>query len=116
MARARYQTETYKKAMRKRKVWSEPPFAEAKRWHGMERFRLRMLERVNCEALIIATGQNVKRLLTFGSPGPRKLAQAAALRPPVATDLDSRHLRRHRARRPKSWRNPFCNTLAHYLA
>jgi hypothetical protein len=32
-----------------------------------------MLERVNCEALIVATGQNIKRLITFGSRGPRKL-------------------------------------------
>ena len=91
MARARRGSEPYKKAMRKRKVWAEPPFAEAKRWHGMERFKLRGLERVNAEALLVAAGQNIKRLLTFGSRGPRKLAQAAALRPPVATHSDSRH-------------------------
>lgn len=94
-ARARRGSEPYKKAMRKRKVWAEPPFAEAKRWHGMERFKLRGLERVNAEALaealLVAAGQNIKRLLTFGSRGPRKLAQAAALRPSVATHSDSRH-------------------------
>src|SRR5438552_5955700 len=49
--------------MNKRKVWVEPFFAEAKDWHGMRRFRLRLLWRVNIEALRIATGQNLKRLL-----------------------------------------------------
>jgi hypothetical protein len=34
-----HQTEPYLKAMRKRKVWVEPLFAEAKDWHGMRRFR-----------------------------------------------------------------------------
>ncbi len=58
-----HQTHAYQKAMRKRKVWVEPLFAEAKDWHGLRRFRLRLLWRVNCEALRIATGQNLKRLL-----------------------------------------------------
>lgn len=58
-----HQTEAYQKAMRKRKVWVEPLFAEAKDWHGLRRFRLRLLWRVNCEALRIAAGQNLKRLL-----------------------------------------------------
>ena len=49
--------------MNKRKVWVEPLFAEAKDWHGLRRFRLRLLWRVNCEALRIAAGQNLKRLL-----------------------------------------------------
>jgi Transposase DDE domain/Transposase domain (DUF772) len=31
----------YEKALRKRKVWIEPLFAEAKDWHGMRRFRHR---------------------------------------------------------------------------
>lgn len=74
----------YEKALRKRRVWVEPLFGEAKDWHGMRRFRLRRLEKVNIEALLIASGQNVKRLLTFGGRRPKKLAQAAALRPPVA--------------------------------
>ncbi len=79
------QTEPYKKALRKRKVWVEPMFAEAKEWHGMRRFRLRTLWRVNVEALVIAAGQNIKRLLTFSGRGPRRLAQAVALRPPAPT-------------------------------
>jgi hypothetical protein len=41
----------------------EPLFAEAKDWHGMRRFRLRLLWLVNIEALRIAAGQNLKRLL-----------------------------------------------------
>jgi hypothetical protein len=97
LVRTYHDTEPYKKAMRKRKVWIEPLFGEAKQWHGMERMRLRMLERVNCEVLITASGQNIKRLLTFGGRGPRKLAQAAALRPPerLLPGLDTRE-RAHR--------------------
>ncbi len=61
--RAYQHTEPYKKALRKRQVWVEPLFAEGKDWHGMSRFRLRRLWRVNCEALMRAAGQNLKRLL-----------------------------------------------------
>jgi transposase len=77
--RASHQTEAYQKAMRKRKVWVEPLFAEAKEWHGMRRFRLRRLWRVNCEALLIAAGQNLKRLLTKRGWGRRPLPSGAAL-------------------------------------
>jgi Transposase DDE domain len=56
-------TEPYQKALRKRQIWVEPLFAEGKDWHGMRRFRLRRLWRVNCEALMRAAGQNLKRLL-----------------------------------------------------
>jgi hypothetical protein len=48
--------------MRKRQVWVEPLFAEAKDWHGSRRFHLRGREQVNGEALLIAAGQNLKRL------------------------------------------------------
>jgi hypothetical protein len=61
--RGYHETEDYKKAYRKRTVWVEPLFAEGKDWHGMRRFRLRRLWRVNCEALTRAAGQNLKRLL-----------------------------------------------------
>ncbi len=47
---------------------------EAKDWHGMRRFRLRRLEKVSIEALLIASGQNVKRLLAFGGRRPKNLA------------------------------------------
>jgi Transposase DDE domain len=96
-------TFAYEKALRKRQVWVEPLFAEAKDWHGMRRFRLRRLRKVNIEALLIASGQNVKRLLTFGVRRPKKLAQAAALRPPsAATGQKISGAREHRAER--SWR------------
>jgi transposase len=98
--RAYRETEPYKKALRKRKVWVEPMFAEAKEWHGMRRFRLRRLWRVNVEALVIAAGQNIKRLLTFRGRGPRRLAQAQALRPPAPTpSANGRLLGSHRRRR-----------------
>ena len=116
MARSRHQTEPYKKAMRKRKVWAEPPFAEAKRWHGMDRFRLRGLERVNVEALVVAAGQNIKRLLHFGERRPKGPAQVAALRPPTALEFEFRRFWRHHAGWPhKVPRSPFCNTLRRYL-
>jgi hypothetical protein len=99
MVRAYRETEPYRKALRKRKVWVEPMFAEAKEWHGMRRFRLRTLRGVNIEAMLIAAGQNIKRLLTFRGKGPRHLAQVAALRPPAPTSLaDSRLARSHRRR------------------
>jgi len=79
--RASHTTELYQKAMRKRSVWVEPLFAEGKDWHGMRRFRLRRLWRVNCEALMRATGQNLKRLLKqrgWGRrPWPEEVANAA---------------------------------------
>ena len=59
-ASALRQTSDYAKAMRKRSVWVEPKFGEAKQWHGLYRFRLRRLWRVNIEALLIASVQNLK--------------------------------------------------------
>jgi transposase len=61
--RGYHQTAVYEQAMAKRKVWVEPLFGEAKDWHGLRRFRLRRLWKVNAEALLTATGQNLKRLL-----------------------------------------------------
>jgi len=77
-------TEPYRKAIRKRRVWVEPLFGEAKDWHGSRRFRLRTLEKVNAEALLVAAGQNIKRLLTYGHRGPRREAQVLALRRPAS--------------------------------
>ncbi len=76
--RAYHTTEPYHKAMRKRSVWVEPLFAEGKDWHGMRRFRLRQLRRVNCEALVRAAGQNVKRLLKKQGWGHRPWPEGAA--------------------------------------
>jgi transposase len=71
-------TEPYARAMRKRNVWVEPLFAEAKDWHGLRRFRLRGLERVNSEALLVAAGQNLKRLLSHRGWGRRPFPSGAA--------------------------------------
>src|SRR5215217_9293476 len=71
-------TEPYKKALRKRQVWVEPLFAEAKAWHGLRRFRLRGLEKVNGEALLIAAGQNLKRLLSHRGWGQRPFPSGAS--------------------------------------
>lgn len=79
-----YPTEAYKKAMRKRQVWVEPLFGEAKQWHGMTRFRLRRLERVNIEGLLTAAGQNLKRFLNARTRrNPLKPVAAVALSPVI---------------------------------
>jgi transposase len=75
--RSYQQTRAYQKALRKRQVWVEPLFAEAKDWHGLRRFRLRLLWRVNCEALRIAAGQNLKRLLKKRGWGRRPFPMEA---------------------------------------
>jgi transposase len=65
--RGYHETAAYKKAMRKRSVWVEPLFGEAKEWHGLRQFRLRGLPKVNMVGLLVAAGQNLKRLLkTWG--------------------------------------------------
>jgi transposase len=76
--RGYHETETFARAMRKRKVWVEPLFAEAKDWHGLRRFRLRGLAKVNGEALLIAAGQNLKRLLSRWGWGRRPWPSGAA--------------------------------------
>ncbi len=84
-----HQSFAYQKAMNKRKVWVEPLFAEAKDWHGMRRFRLRRLWRVNCEALVTATGQNLKRLLQQRGWRRRPFpAEAVARVPPANWEPD----------------------------
>jgi len=61
--RSYYSSFSYKKAMRKRQVWVEPKFGELKDWHLGRKFRLRGIVKVNIEALLNATGQNIKQLL-----------------------------------------------------
>ena len=81
------ETPLYQKAMNKRKVWVEPKFAEAKQWHGMYRFRLRRIWRVNIEALLIASVQNIKQLLKprYSRQKPLPPAPSAALVPLILT-------------------------------
>jgi len=97
-----HQTFAYHKAMNKRKVWIEPLFGEAKQWHGMRRFRLRRLWRVNCEALVTASGQNLKRLLQKRGWGRRPFpTEAMAMVPPASSQAE--RLPRHdllKSRRP----------------
>jgi transposase len=69
--RGYHPTEAYQKARRKRQVWVEPLFAEAKEWHGLRRFRLRGLANVNILGLLVAAGQNLKRLLAATGWGRR---------------------------------------------
>jgi transposase len=76
--RAYQSTSAYQKAVRKRQVWVEPLFAEGKQWHQMRRFRLRRLWRVNTEAFLIATGQNLKRLLQRQGWGRRPFPSGKA--------------------------------------
>ena len=89
--RAYHETEEYQRAMRKRKVWIEPLFGEAKQWHGMRQFRLRGLPKVNIEGLFIAAGQNLKRLLSATGwgrrPWPDGTAGFADLRPKTSAML-----------------------------
>jgi transposase len=85
-------TEAYKKAMRKREVWIEPLFGEAKDWHGLRRFRLRGRENVNIEGLRIAAGQNLKRYLRAKGWG-RRLGPTGVFtvpRTPSASPLSDR--------------------------
>ena len=71
-ARALQPTAAYQQALRKRRMWVEPLFGEAKDWHGLRRFRLRGLWKVNTEGLLIAAGQNLKRWLTQTGWGRRR--------------------------------------------
>lgn len=104
-------TAAYEKALRKRKVWIEPLFAEAKDWHGMRRFRLRTLRRVNAQALMVAAGQNIKRLLHLGGRPPKKTAQMVVLRPLAASHLTPRNFRSNRMNLHRCSEKPFCNSL-----
>ena len=76
--RSYHSTKPYKKAMRKRQVWVEPLFAEAKAWRGLARFRLRTLLTVNITGLLIAAGQNLNRLLSWHGWGRRPWPGGAA--------------------------------------
>jgi transposase len=97
-ARQRETTEAYKKALRKRQVWVEPLFGEAKDWHQLRRFRLRTLANVNIQGLLVATGQNLKRLLAATTRGHRP---AQELRVPLRLPLLRPRRLRFRCDRPR---------------
>ena len=71
-----HDTEPCLRAIRKRQAWVEPLFAEAKTRHGLRRFHLRGIEKVNIEGLMVASGQNLKRLLKHSGTGPALRASA----------------------------------------
>jgi transposase len=75
--RGYHETDAYRKAMRKRSVWVEPLFGEAKEWHGLRQFRLRGLPKVNMVGLLVAAGQNLKRLLKTRGWGRRSWPHGA---------------------------------------
>jgi transposase len=96
--KAYHETEDYKKAMRKRQLWPEPLFGEAKQWHQMRQFLLRGLDKVNIQSLIVAAGQNIKRLVKTGS-GRKPLAPVSTNtslppEPVVSTPWDWKSYRR----------------------
>lgn len=78
--RGYHETSAYRQVYRKRKMWVEPLFGEAQEWHGLRRFRLRSLEKVNGEAVLTATGQNLKRYLAALGWGRRHFPCGAAVR------------------------------------
>lgn len=49
-------TGAYQKTTRKRGVWVEPLFGEAKIFHRLRRFRLRGLQKTNFEGVMIPAG------------------------------------------------------------
>ena len=96
--RGYHATEAYKKAIRKRQVWVEPLFAEAKEWHGLRRLRLRGLHerqhpgaadrgRTEPEALAGRNRVGAASCPLWEPPGPSGGARAALGRLRVITDL-----------------------------
>jgi hypothetical protein len=101
-------TPAYEKRLRKRKVWVEPLFGEAKQWHGLRRFRLRRLPKVNTEALLTAAGQNLKRLLQWRGWGRRPWPAGPS--GPAAAAIPPRHTPRPPAAPPDA--GSFCTKLS----
>src|SRR4051812_42698561 len=77
--RGYHATAAYQKAMRKRQVWVEPLFAEAKEWHGLRSLRLRGLRNANIQGRLIAAGQNLKRFLAATGWGRRQAPSGSLL-------------------------------------
>jgi hypothetical protein len=89
--RGYHQTAAYRKARRKRQVWVEPLCAAAKQWHGLSRPRLRGLMNATIQGLLIAAGQNLKRLLAARGRGRRHApcgSLGARPAPPLGLVLD----------------------------
>lgn len=69
-----HDTDACQRAISKRQACVEPLFAEAKTLHGLRRFRLRAIEKVNIEGVMVAAGQNLKRLFKYSGMRPAPLA------------------------------------------
>jgi hypothetical protein len=61
--KAYHEVKAHKKASPKRSVWINPLFCGAKDIHRSRRFHLRGLHKDNIEGMMIAAGQNLKRLI-----------------------------------------------------
>jgi transposase len=96
-----HETVACRSAISKRKVWVEPLFAEAKTLHGLRRFRLRGIEKVNMEGLMTAAGQNIKRLLRHQGTGSP--LQSLAFRAALSIRLLSRLFRPAAVNQPPSF-------------
>jgi Transposase DDE domain len=107
--RASHATESYKRAMRKRAVWIEPLFGEAKQWHGLRRFRFRGLTKVTTQTLLCAAGQNLKRWLIATGWG-RRHAPCGALAVPHGAQCPS-HRQATRGPHPCLRREPRARRL-----
>jgi len=117
--RAYHQGEPYAKAMRKRQVWVEPLFAEAKDWHGLRRFRLRGLQKVNGdESTEVA---DVSVVVDGGAAGVHldlaalQRSENLAIEMPEAEDeLEEHRQQRQELRRAAEMRPPDGKTTKHW--
>ena len=66
---------------------------------------------MNAEAIMIASEQNIKRLVAFASRGPRRVAQVAALRGAEAGRRGFHGVREHHGRCPLPPSGTFFNRL-----
>ena len=63
--REKESTEAFKDALRERQTKVEGVFAEAKTFHGLSRARYRGRAKMQIQAYMVATVQNLKRLISF---------------------------------------------------
>jgi hypothetical protein len=70
-------------AIHKSQVSVEQLFAGTKEWHGLRRLRLRGLLNANIQGLLIATGQNLKRVLAATGWGRRHAPCGSLMAVPI---------------------------------
>jgi transposase len=79
-AREHLATEQAKIDIRRRRVWIEGVFADAKAHHGLAKARSRGLAAVTIQALLVASVQNIKKLAWNGRPNAVATASASVVR------------------------------------